>query len=191
MPRPIIRARSPQAQVDLRLDVGGRQETTGRLAREQSLRLLARRRSRTYLDALAHLDAGPTAAGRQELEQLAKAVDEEFGQVDFSALGSQLIGFVERCDLGAPYEVHTYCAATQIVVHYPRGNALPGGLERYRGLVSFGGYAAVEVYTDCVRTIAANGSVSELPGSFAPDVLDEPGAVPTRGGASEPLRHGL
>lgn len=37
--------------------------------------------------------------------------------------------------------------------HYKKGQVLPKGMERVRGIAMNGGYAFIEVYTDCYRAV--------------------------------------
>ena len=79
--------------------------------------------------------------------------------VDFPGL----LGFVDKCYLGAPYEVHTIDLSGGIIEHYKRGQILPNGMEKARTLAMSGSYQFIEVYTNCLRAVSSNGSVSVIP----------------------------
>ncbi|MDO4167932.1 MAG: hypothetical protein Q4D32_11070, partial [Eubacteriales bacterium] len=72
-------------------------------------------------------------------------------------------GCVSVCYLGEPYEVHTIDMKGGILEHYKKGQKLPDGMEKARGIALRGGYAFVEVYIDCCRAVSGNGTVSVIP----------------------------
>ncbi|MBR1757983.1 MAG: hypothetical protein IJ744_04540 [Lachnospiraceae bacterium] len=122
-------------------------------------RLLRQPRSKAYMDALHKLDAGGHVHNQNKVNAIIDAIQQEFPEVEISGI---LLGYVSRCYLGVPYEVHTLDIGGQIIEHYKKGEPLPDGLERARGLAYRGGYDFIEVYVDCCRCISSNGSVSVI-----------------------------
>lgn len=160
MPRPIFRNQQQQ-------------QTSGMLSTRQTAPqakshmdpakldlLLRRKRSKAYMDALKRLDAGGHVHNRQQMEEIINAIRAEFPEVSLEGI---LLGFVDKCYLGAPYEVHTIDLSGGIIEHYKRGQILPNGMEKARSLAMSGSYQFIEVYTNCVRAISSNGSVSVIP----------------------------
>ena len=76
--------------------------------------------------------------------------------------GNWPLGWVSKCHLGSPFEVHTLDFSGEIVRHFKRGEAMPDGLERARGLAASGQYALIEVFSNQLVAIAADGSTSVL-----------------------------
>lgn len=116
-------------------------------------------RSKQYLNAMTKLDAGGHVANRQQVEDIVKAIAEEFDVLDMDITGV-MKGIVAPCYLGVPYEVHTLDYAAQIIEHYPSGKRLPGDLEKARGIAMRGGYAFIEVYDDFLCAVSNTGSIS-------------------------------
>jgi len=116
---------------------------------------LRRPRSQAYLDALLGLDAGGHGVDATRASALAAIVRAEFPELTVEQLPH---GFVARCYLGAPFEVHTFdLRRGEIIAHYKAGEPLPGGLERGRAMALHGAYVLVEVYGTEVRGIAPDG----------------------------------
>lgn len=112
-------------------------------------------RSKAYLQALASLDAGGHGLSPADRAEIADIVRAEFPELTVDQLPQ---GFVAKCHLGDPYEVHTFdLQSGEIIAHYRTGEALPGGLERGRALAMHGAYALVEVYGTDVRGISPSG----------------------------------
>ena len=123
-------------------------------------RLLRRKRSKAYMDAMHKLDAGGHVHNQSKVNEIIDAILNEFPEVEISSV---LLGFVSICYLGAPYEVHTLDLSGQIIEHYKAGHPLPGGMEKARSIALRGGYDFIEVYSDCCRAISSNGAVSVIP----------------------------
>lgn len=121
--------------------------------------ILRKPRSRAYLEAIGKLDAGGVTLNPKLMEEIRAVLEEEFKDIH---LFDFLLGYVSKCYLGDPYEVHTLDLAGNIVTHYKTGEPLPGGLEKARNLVLFGDYKFVEVYKDCCRGIYEDGSVAVI-----------------------------
>lgn len=122
-------------------------------------RFLRKKRSSEYLKALGKLDAAGAKMNQQQVNQVIESIKKEFPEVE---LGGLLIGYVSKCYLGHPYEVHTLSFDLQIIEHYQVGNILPNGMEKARSLACNGHYEFVEVYTDCCRAISDDGSVAVI-----------------------------
>ena len=124
-------------------------------------RLLRQPRSKEYMEALHKLDAGGHVHNQSQVEEIIDGIRKEFPEVEIEGI---LLGIVSICYLGKPYEVHTLDLAGGIIEHYKAGHAMPGGLEKARGIALHGGYEFVEVYADCCRAVNTNGAVSVIPG---------------------------
>lgn len=122
-------------------------------------RLLRKPRSKKFIEAIVKLDAGGHTHNHNEINDLLEIIKAEFSEVDISGI---LLGFVSKCYLGKPYEVHSIDYLGRIIEHYKNGTSLPDGMEKARGLAIFGGYEFIEVYTDCCRAINSDGSVSVI-----------------------------
>lgn len=122
-------------------------------------RALRKKRTSSYVEALGQLDTQGVTDNKQKIDQIIEAVSQEFPEI---VLGGLLIGFVSKCYLGNPYEVHSLSYSLQIVDHYKTSELLPDGMEKARVLAAFGDYAFIEVYTDCCRAVASDGSVSVI-----------------------------
>lgn len=93
------------------------------------------------------------------METLIAEIRAEFPELGLPDLP---LGWVSRCHLGAPYEVHTLDAEGQIVQHYRRGESLPPQLERARTLALHPAYAFVEVRRDTLHCVRLDGTVTPL-----------------------------
>jgi hypothetical protein len=117
---------------------------------------LRRPRSGRYLDAIRQLDSGGAVVDAARMAAIRDAIGAEFPD----GPASWPLGWVAKCYLGAPYEVHILDLSGQIVRHFKQGEALTGGLERARGLAASGRYATIEVYSDRIVAIAMDGTTS-------------------------------
>lgn len=122
--------------------------------------LLRQPRSKEYMEAMTKLDAGGHTHNQKQVDDIIDAIRSEFPDVDINGI---LLGYVSKCYLGVPYEVHTLDISGQIIEHYKSGQPLPGGLEKARSIAMRGGYSFIEVYVDCCRCISQNGSVAVVP----------------------------
>ncbi|MGM0112126.1 hypothetical protein [Enterococcus sp. DIV0187] len=120
-------------------------------------RLLRQKRSSDYLKALGQLDASGSSLSNHQFDKVVDTIKKEFPEIE---LGGLLIGYVAKCYLGQPYEVHTLSYDLQIVEHYEIGKILPNGMEKARSLACHGNYQFVEVYTDCCRAVSEDGVVA-------------------------------
>lgn len=122
-------------------------------------RMLRKKRSEKYMQMIGHLDVGGHVQNREKVNEILDGIREEFPEVQLDGF---FLGIVSVCYLGAPYEVHALDLAGGILEHYRRGEAMPGGLERARGLALRGGYEFIEVYENCCRAVSKNGTVSVI-----------------------------
>ena len=122
-------------------------------------RLLRKKRSPAYMEALRNLDAGGHVHNQNRVREIIDTIRQEFPEVEITGI---LLGYVSACYLGAPYEVHVLDMAREIVEHYKAGKPLPGGLEKARNIAMRGGYAFIEVYVDCCRAIGDDGKPSVI-----------------------------
>jgi hypothetical protein len=116
-------------------------------------------RSRRYLDAVSRLDAGADLTPAQ-FQEIIDELHHEFTQ----RWASLPLGLVSRCYLGHPFEVHTLAPDGGILEHYRIGQPMPGPLEgaRKHGLSDL--YVAVEVYSNRLVCIRADGTTVTLGG---------------------------
>ena len=160
MPRPIFRNQQQQ-QTSAALSTRPQaSQTRSRMDPAKLDLILRRKRSQAYMEALKRLDAGGHVHNRQLMEEIINAIRAEFPEVSLEGI---LLGFVDKCYLGAPYEVHTIDLSGGIIEHYKRGQILPNGMEKARTLAMSGSYQFIEVYTNCLRAVSSNGSVSVIP----------------------------
>ncbi len=122
-------------------------------------RLLRKKRSPEYMSILHKLDAGGHAHNQNKVNEIIETIRNEFPEIDVTGV---LLGYVSRCYLGDPYEVHTLDFSGQIIEHYKRGQGLPAGLEKARSIALRGGYEFIEVYIDCCRAVSSDGTVSVI-----------------------------
>lgn len=163
MPRPLLHPRQ-QAQSEGELRAAphvSEARRTQALSQMQRDRLLRRPRSKAYMDAIGQLDAGGHVHNQAQADAIIDVLRAEFPEIELSGI---LLGFVAVCYLGAPYEVHTLDFSGRIIDHYKARQTLPGGLEKARAIALRGGYAFIEVYTDCCRAVGTDGSVSVISG---------------------------
>lgn len=161
MPRPILR--TPQKTQNTNVlsitNTQAQKAQKEQMSKMQMDRLLRKKRSSGYMNALKGLDAGGHVHNQSKVNGIINAIREEFPEVELSGI---LLGIVSLCYLGRPYEVHSLDMAGEIIRHYKSGEAMPDGLERVRGLVMGGGYDYIEVYADCCRAISRDGMVSVI-----------------------------
>jgi hypothetical protein len=112
-------------------------------------------RATGYLKAVAKLDA-PHAESIDSAE-LAQAIEAEFGLADALPLGC-----VATCHLGPPFEVHVLDLVGRIVEHYQVHQPLPALFERARSLALHDAYLTIEVYSDRLACVRADGTVVEI-----------------------------
>lgn len=163
MPRPILK--TPQKKQDkagILLSATQTQQSDCQMTQDNKLRMdriLRRKRSKEYMEALHQLDAGGHVQNQQEVNEILNVIRSEFSEVKLDGV---LLGVVSICYLGAPYDVHTLDMTGNIITHYKSGQPLPNGMEKARGIALRGDYEFVEVYVDCCRAISMDGRVSVI-----------------------------
>lgn len=158
MARRILDLNKPQQQSSSLLDATATQnKQTSKLDQMTIDRLLRKPRSKAYMDAIHKLDAGGHVHNKEKVDAIIDAIRQEFPEVEINGI---LLGYVAKCYLGKPYEVHTLDLSGQIIEHYKAGQPLPNGMEKARGLAMYGGYDFIEVYVDCLRAVSSDGTVS-------------------------------
>lgn len=123
---------------------------------------LALRRPRTpaYVAVLGKLDAGEGKLDPRFLEKVLETIRKDFPEI--RCLG-QFLGILAVCWIDDSYDVHMLDFQGQVIRHFHKGEPLPEGLEKGRNLALYGGYAFVEVYTDCCRGVFGDGQVAVIP----------------------------
>ena len=164
MPKPLLR--KPETQTQSNNILSATQQVDQRRQAQQVDkmkldRLLRKKRSKEYMDALHRLDAGGHVHNQHKVNEIIDAIRNEFPEVEISGV---LLGYVSICYLGRPYEVHTLDMTGQIIEHFKVGQTLPNGLEKARAMAIRGGYSFIEVYVDCCRAISEDGTVSVITG---------------------------
>lgn len=134
-----------------------RQKTA--MSQMQIERILNRKRSKDYIDAMKRLDAGGHMHNQRQVEALQELIRAELPEIEID-MGP--IGIVSRCYLGAPYEVHTLDLTGAIIEHYETYRSMPATLEKARNLALCGHYEFIEVYHHALRAVKADGTVSTL-----------------------------
>lgn len=163
MPRPILM--NPQKS---QVQTGSILEINHKVQKKQNLqmnkmqmdRLLRKKRSKEYMNAIKSLDAGGHVHNQNKVNEIINSIKDEFPEVEIAGI---LLGIVSLCYLGRPYEVHTLDIAGSIIQHYKSGERLPDGLECARNIAMRGGYEFIEVYSDCCRAVSADGAVAVIP----------------------------
>ena len=158
MPKPIVLRR--EKQVTGSICNAKRSYVSNSISKTKLNKLLRERRSKDYVDMICQLDAGGHVANQDKVKQIIQKIKDEFLEVDISPI---LLGIVATCYLEKPYEVHTLDMDEGVLEHYKKGQILPNGMERVRGIAMRGEYAFIEVYTDCYRAIMKDGTVAVVP----------------------------
>lgn len=167
MARPMLSFLSPKektqekAAQELRLDSRQTQKQGTKLNQMQIDRILNRKRSKAYMDAVSRLDAGGHMHNETLVREIIDAIRDEMPEIEID-MGP--IGIVSKCYLGAPYEVHTIDVAGGIIEHYEKGRPLPSGMERARKLAASEFYVFIEVYHTSLRAVKKDGTVAVIKG---------------------------
>jgi hypothetical protein len=120
---------------------------------------LRQQRSRTYIEAIKRLDAGTHQQNKAALDDLIKAIGEEFPELTND---QRPLGIVSRCYLGAPYVVHICDLSGNIIEHFESYRSMPPLFERARLLAMHSAYLFIEVYPDTLRAVSPEGAVSVI-----------------------------
>ncbi len=155
MPRPRLKPSSQQETNALSL--APVKKSSLKISAAELDSILRKKRSPSYIEAMSKLDAGGHVNNQDKVKSIIQKVVDEFPEIE---LGGLFLGTVSKCYLGEPYEVHTLDFAREIIEHFKGGETLPTGMEKARSLALHGGYAFVDVYTDCCRAVSMDGSVS-------------------------------
>ena len=123
LPRPILR--TPDLQQKQNSEILSVTPMQTQLNSMQIDRLLRKKRSKKYMEAVHHLDAGGHVNNRQKIDEIIATVKNEFPEVELSGI---FLGIVSICYLGKPYEVHTLDMTGNIITHYKAGEMLPEGM---------------------------------------------------------------
>lgn len=120
---------------------------------------LLKKRSKKYLDLISGLDA-KTLTDTKGMDELIKAIQEEFGTAELSSLP---LGILSKCFLGHPYEVHTLdLSGSQIIRHYKITETMEAEFEKARSVAKHNAYAMVEIYKDKIILIREDGTATKL-----------------------------
>jgi hypothetical protein len=162
--RPILNVK-PKVQ-SAQLDLSTKSKVATKLAGAHLEARVKRKRGLDYVRELTKLDAGTHIANRGGLTQVVAAIESEFEDLE---IAQRPLGFVQKCILGPEFEVHILdLSGTEIVRHFKIGEAMPAPFERARSLALHPGrrllntYAFVEIYTDRVVAVYADGPVTYI-----------------------------
>lgn len=158
MPRPLLK-RVENTTTENKFTIENKQKNNSIIENRNKEILLRKKRSKEYVNVLQSLDAGGHVHNQEQVNKIINAIREEFPEVN---LEGALLGIVSKCYLGDSYEVHCLDFKGDIIDHYKKGQPLPNGLEKARGIAQFGNYAFIEVYETCCRAVSANGDVSVI-----------------------------
>jgi len=120
---------------------------------------LRRRRSASYVEVAGRLDVGPHRTDAAALATLLEAIASEFPDL---TLEQRPLGIVAACHLGPPFQVHLCDLSGGILEHFEANRPMPPPFERARSLALHPSYCLIEVYTDTLRAIGRDGTVSFL-----------------------------
>ena len=109
-------------------------------------RILRKKRSQKYMEAMKSLDAGGHVHNQEKVNELINIIREEFPEVELINSG-MFLGILAKCYLGSPYE---------------KGQTLPDGMEKARAMAARGVYEYIEVYTDYCCAVSSDGTVSMI-----------------------------
>ena len=136
-----------------------KQKVNTQLNQMQVERVLNKKRSSEYVEAMKRLDAGGHMHNQHKVNAIIDVIREEMPEIEID-MGP--IGIVSKCYLGAPYEVHSIDITGAIIEHYESFRTMPGGMEKARKLAMSGFYAFIEVYPHALRAVKEDGTVSVL-----------------------------
>ena len=168
MPRPLLKPLATQTQTNTILSATMHSEQKQQTTQEQKMkidRLLRQKRSKRYMEALAALDAGGHVMNRAQVERILDAIRNEFPEVELQGI---LLGYVSKCYLGKPYEVHTLDPNNQIIEHY-KGTLCPTAWKRLGASLSGAAIPSLR----CMSTAAALSAGTGPSPSFPCDGRDQ------------------
>jgi hypothetical protein len=152
---------TPSLQSIVSASIAPSSRSASKLSAQQIEARLRQRRSQAYIDAVNKLDAGGYVHTRESLNALLATIENELHEVSVQFWP---VGYVAKCHLGPPYEVHSLDISGNIICHFKVGQILPDGMERARSLAQHPQYAFIEVYSDKLIAVAANGDISLVKG---------------------------
>ena len=151
MPRPIFNNNNEKKNS---ININGNSQSS-----ERKINAIRQKRSKRMEDLIHKLDAGGAVVNRHAIDEIINEMRQQFPELkEFSS--GKLIGIAAKCYLGDDYEVHTVDFAGNIIVHYHKGEAMPGQMERARTLAISGIYEYIEVYEGMMCAVSENGKVS-------------------------------
>ena len=160
MPKPLLRKTLESMKSDLLSCTREASEIISADGKTNMERYLRRPRSKRYMEIMHRLDTGGHIDNSRMAKEIIAEIQNELPEVSIT----YLLGIVAKCYLGVPYKVHTLDMLGGIITHYKSGETMPNGLERARNIALCGNYKFIEVYTDCLRAISEDGSVSVING---------------------------
>jgi hypothetical protein len=98
-------------------------------------------RSQELLDAIAKIDADPSALASREIMDWVREQYKERG-------GGEVLGLFARCHLGPPFVDHVMSLTGYICEHFRREDPVPKAYEAVRNLAANPAYDYIEVYDD-------------------------------------------
>lgn len=159
MPRPIIGSakieslNSPREQSRSLRGAGLREPLLGKRLREK--------RSNAYVGAVRKIDAGSHQTNRVAFESLLQTISNEFPELSIDQMP---LGIVSKCYLGSPFQVHICDFRGEILEHFEGYRAMAPLFERARSLAIHPNYEFIEVFTNTLRAVTTDGSVSVIEG---------------------------
>lgn len=154
MPKPILKTQQKQNN---ELKTGVKTFMTQKVDSMTMDKRLRQKRSNEYIESIKQLDIGGQNLNKEHFNKFIEAIENEFPDVPFEA---KLVGIISKCYLGHPYEVHSLDLAGNIITHYKLHESMPALMERGRALAIHEVYEFIEVYTDSLRAVKEDGTVS-------------------------------
>ncbi|MGG7058094.1 hypothetical protein ACQPUY_06225 [Clostridium nigeriense] len=122
---------------------------------------LRKKRSDKYMDLCKILDANGCSLPQQYVDDIVNRIKGEFNELGIPE-DKMPITIVAKCYLGENFEVHKLDMIGRIVCHFRDYEKMDPLSERARNLSQNPNYEFIEVYTDYLRAIYHDGSVSEV-----------------------------
>jgi hypothetical protein len=111
------------------------------------------------MQAMRKLDAHSTMTPA-DLDEIIDSIRREFDE----RWAATPLGLVSRCYLGHPYVDHIVNLDGRIVEHYQRGQTMPEHFERARNHAADNLYEFIEIYSDKLICVRADGTTATLEG---------------------------
>lgn len=164
MPRPLL-FNTPQnqniQQPENRLSATMKSEdhTETRSNGPSTQRALRKRRSQKYMDIMSKLDAGSGNISPRDIEDMIQAIREEFPDIE---IFNEYCGCMAICHLPGNFDVHILSPGSNCITHFGAGFGFETPLDSCRNLCRMPEYRFVEVYTNSLKAISANGAVANI-----------------------------